>query len=207
MPRLDDPLEADLQDLFLHPVEVPEIDPILRRGRHRLWRRRGALVVAVAGLVVAAVTAGPLNDSAERIQTADKPAHATTPTSTEPALVGPNLEDVTVLVLNASGRSGVAGRLTCELEDLGLQMATAQNSDAGPVDASAVFGLPGFEAAAEDLADRLEVATTAPPPELIAQAEAMRSQVVLIAGADRAGSGSSGASSTSTVPNAEACST
>lgn len=78
----------------------------------------------------------------------DTVAEVTTPT-TEPPLV---TEGATVIVANASGVSGSAGRMTLELETMGFTMGTATNATSAGLAESIVYYDPGV-AAARDVAD------------------------------------------------------
>lgn len=192
MPKLDDELEAELQQLYLDRVQIRDVAPVLRRGRH-YRQRRSALGIAIVTVVVGVGLAAPWDNRPTTIDTSGDGAPAL------PAAPGgvsgePTLDDVTILVLNASGRPGTASRITCELQGLGFDVAEAQNSMTGPVDSTVVFGLPGYEVAAQELADQLDSALTAAPaepddvldPGVVERANA---HVFVIAGSDRAGQG------------------
>lgn len=69
--------------------------------------------------------------------------------TTEPPLV---TEGATVIVANASGIGGSAGRMSDTLELAGFTMGTPTNSTAGQLEASVVYYDPGI-AAAQDVAD------------------------------------------------------
>jgi hypothetical protein len=71
-------------------------------------------------------------------------AETTTPTTTEPPLV---TEGATVVVANASGVPGSAGRMTTELATLGFVMAEATNSTQTGLTASIVHYDPSIAAA------------------------------------------------------------
>ncbi len=81
--------------------------------------------------------------------TSDVPATTQPPATTEPPLV---TEGATVIVANASGIGGSAGRMTDTLELAGFTTGAPTNSTAGQLEASVVYYDPGI-AAAEDVAN------------------------------------------------------
>jgi hypothetical protein len=115
-------------------------------------------------------TGGIPVDSAPTDTTNNSVAENTTTTTTEPPFV---TEGATVVVANASGVSGSAGRMTTELATLGFVMADATNSTQSGLTASIVQYDPTIAAAqavAESVARSMgglavEAVPTPPPVE------------------------------------------
>jgi hypothetical protein len=113
---------------------------------------------------------GVPTDSTPEDTTASSVVADTTTTTTEPPLV---TEGATVVVANASGVPGSAGRMTTELETLGFVMAEAANSTQTGLVASKVQYVPSIAAAqavAESVARSMggltvEAVPTPPPIE------------------------------------------
>lgn len=109
----------------------------------------------------------PPTDSVSDDTTGSSIAENTTTSTTEPQLV---VEGATVVVANASGVGGSAGRMTTELASLGFTMAEATNSTQSGLAASLVYYDPAIAAAqavAESVARSmggLSVAAVPTPP-------------------------------------------
>ena len=84
---------------------------------------------------------------------------ATTTTVAQPRPAG----EVTVLVLNSTGRSGLAARVTAELAALGYQMLEEDNYPTR-LATTAVWYAPGFELEAQVLAENFPDAEVEPFP-------------------------------------------
>lgn len=112
----------------------------------------------------------------------------TTTTTTEPPFV---TEGATVVVANASGVGGSAGRMTTQLEALGFTMATATNSTQSGLAASIVQYDPSIAAAqavAESVARSMGGLTveTVPTPPPVEGGSLDDAGVLLLLGTDEA---------------------
>jgi len=139
-----------------------------------------SIVLAVVAVVVGFLILNNITDDGgsssgtETVTTTTVAALGTvvdaTTTTTEPPLV---TEGATVIVANASGVPGSAGRMTDELTALGFTMGTATNATTGIIEQSIVYYDPGI-AAAQAVADSVarvlggvvvETVPTPPPVE------------------------------------------
>jgi hypothetical protein len=112
-----------------------------------------AVVAVVAGFLILNNITGDESDAdggaTATVPTSTPTAVVTTPTATtEPPLV---FEGATVIVANASGIPGSAGRMTDELTAAGFTMATATNATT-PLEQSVVYADPA-DAAAQAVAE------------------------------------------------------
>ena len=92
---------------------------------------------------------------------------AETTTTTEAVLEPP---EVTVLVLNSTRRSGLAGRLSASIASLGYQMLEADNYPT-LLPTSVLWYASGFAEEAEELARVLPEMIVEPNPEAVAEAD------------------------------------
>ena len=163
---------------------------------------RGALLIGVAVILGAALLAqgfganGSSVSSATNTSTTVKRNGASTTVTTVPQPHDP--ATVKVLVLNGSGKSGIAKAGADQLKAANyttLDPANAANGAVVPT--SVVYFLPGFDADAQQVAAKLGLAPTAaqplptpPPPEV---GDAKDSNVVVLIGADAPVAGGPGA--------------
>lgn len=120
--------------------------------------------------------------------TVDSVVENTTTTTTEPPLV---TEGATVVVANASGVGGSAGRMTTELATAGFTMAEATNSTQSGLAASLVYYDPGIaasQAVAESVARSMGGLTVAavPTPPPIEGGSLNGAGVLVLLGTDQA---------------------
>ncbi|MFQ5966303.1 MAG: LytR C-terminal domain-containing protein [Acidimicrobiia bacterium] len=127
----------------------------------------GAVVIGVVWVFrqVPGLGAGEESDPGEIA--AEVPAPVTTATTSattttsEPVL---DPSEVTVLVLNSTDRSGLAGRVTDTISGLGYETLEAANY-ANPLEDSLLWYAPGHEDEAEELARVLPDMIIGPNPE------------------------------------------
>ena len=179
----------------------------MRRGQHAaddgsFGRSAGGAMARGIALIVAAVLLGVIllraTDSPEpfanidtEVDDGDEGTTVTTdPTvtteSTAPPSTAHNPAEVTVLVANGAGISGLASTIADQLKGANYVLAEPGNTKA-PADESAVFFTPGYEADAAAIA-----ALLSPPPKVAplpdpAPVDDMKSaQVLVVAAADLA---------------------
>ena len=156
---------------------------------------RGVALIALAvilGIILLRATDGPDGlagtpgtGSGGAVTTA--PVTTGVPTSSTPTTLEPiDPSTITVLVANGSGGvAGLAGTLTEQIAAEGYQ--TVAPTDASPIDASVVYYTPGFEGAAENLAEHFDpVPAVAPLPDPSPVDDLEMANVVLVAAADLA---------------------
>ncbi len=135
-----------------------------------------------AGGGITPVDSAPVDSSGTSV------AENTTTTTTEPPLV---TDGATVVVANASGVGGSAGRMTTELAALGFVMATATNSTQTGLEASIVQYDPSIAAAqavAESVARAMGGLTveTLPTPPPVDGGSLEGAGVLVLLGTDEA---------------------
>ncbi|MBV8951171.1 MAG: LytR C-terminal domain-containing protein, partial [Actinobacteria bacterium] len=136
---------------------------------------RGAIVIALAvivGVVLLQVVdkgnTGPVGDQSARAaarstSTTTAPAGgASSTTATTAAAGGRPASQVTVQVLNGSGKSGVAGTLTTQLKGGGYNTLTATDTTHGT--GTVIYFQPGFDREAAALATVVQGSQVAPMP-------------------------------------------
>jgi hypothetical protein len=170
---------------------------------------RGALLIAVAVILGAALLAQSFRDGGSPVSAGANTTSTVkrTETSTTPPSV-PQPHDpatVKVLVLNGSGKSGVAKSGADQLKAANyttLDPANAATST--PVAASIVYFTPGYDADAQQIAAKLGLNPSAaqplpspPPPEV---GDPKDANVVVLIGTDAPVAGGAGAGSTTTAP-------
>jgi len=117
-----------------------------------------SIVLAVVAVVAGFLILRNITDDGDGTSTAEDPTAEVTsttiaagletttevPTTTVPAIV---TEGATVVVANASGVPGSAGRMSTELGGAGFTMAEATNATSGPLEQSVVYYDPAVAAA------------------------------------------------------------
>jgi len=151
-----------------------------------------ALIVAAVRLVVILLRATDspepfsgvdTNSTSVTTVTTDPSAPTTTPTT---ATAPHNPAEVTVLVANGAGISGLASKIGDQLKGANYVVAEPGNTKA-PADESAVFFTPGYEADAAAIAALLTPAPkVAPLPDPAPVDDMKGSQVLVVAAADLA---------------------
>jgi len=115
---------------------------------------------------------------------------ATTTTSTSTTVAASttstsvNLANTQVLVANASGVSGAAGRVTTQLKDKGYTTLPATNAKQTGLATTTVYYQPGYEAQAGQVAQSLGVTTPAAIPSPPPVASLGDADVVVVVGKD-----------------------
>ena len=171
---------------------------------------RGALLIAVAVILGAALLAQGFRDGSSPVATNTNTTSTvkrnetnTTPTSAaqphDPAAVK-------VLVLNGSGKSGIAKAGADQLKAANyttLDPANAATNKA--IATSVVYFTPGYEADAQQIAAKLGLSPSAvqslpspPPPEI---GDPKDANIVVLIGTDAPVAGGAGAGSATTAPN------
>jgi hypothetical protein len=172
---------------------------------------RGALLIAVAVILGAALLAqgfrdgstSPVATNTNTSSTVKRNETSTTPTSVaqphDPAAVK-------VLVLNGSGKSGIAKAGADQLKAANyttLDPANAATSKA--IATSVVYFTPGYDADAQQIAAKLGLSPSAvqplpspPPPEI---GDPRDANIVVLIGTDAPVAGGAGAGSSTTAPN------
>ena len=97
-----------------------------------------------------------------------------------------NLANTQVLVANASGVSGAAGKITTQLKDKGYTTLPATNAKQTGVATTTVYYQPGYEAQAGQVAQSLGVTTTAAMPSPPPVASLGEADVLVVVGKDLA---------------------
>ena len=157
-------------------------------------------MVAVAVVLGALILKNGFDSSAS--VTTEQPATTTTAvattTSLAPTTTAPDKASFTVLIANASGTSGAAGRLTSRMAADGYTMAEATTASTR-ADTTVVYYLSGYEAAAADVAAYLNVGAPQPMPDPKPVADLGQAQVLVLEGRDIASSASTPVQTTTTV--------
>jgi hypothetical protein len=111
-------------------------------------------------------------------------AVSTTVPSTTPVTTALDKTAFKVVVANGSGVAGSAGKWTNGLTALGYQMGKATNAKVSGQATTSVYFLPGFEAAAQDVAATLGVTNVLPWPADPPVADIGDANVVIVLGQD-----------------------
>jgi hypothetical protein len=169
---------------------------------------RGALLIGVAVLLGAVLLAQSFNDGGSPVS-AGSPTQTTvkrTETSTTPTTT-PQPHDpaaVKVLVLNGSGKAGIAKAGADQLKAANYTTLDPGNAASGtPIAASVVYFTAGYEADAQQIAAKMGLAPSAaqplpspPPPEI---GDPKDANVVVLIGTDAPVAGGPGAGATATT--------
>jgi hypothetical protein len=153
---------------------------------------RGAFVIALAvivGVVLLQVVdegnTGPVGDQSARAAATTTTTRASTSTSattaTTAVAAGRQPSEVTVQVLNGSGRSGAAGALTVQLGAKGYRTLTA--TDTTSRTGTVIYYAPGFEREAAALATQIPGSQIAPMPTPRPQNASPDANIVIVIGA------------------------
>jgi hypothetical protein len=173
---------------------------------------RGALLVAAAVLLGAGLLANGFRD--DNVTTGSKSTTQTTRT-TAPGGTGTTVvqahdpAQVKVLILNGSGKSGVAKAAKDQLAAANYTVLEPGNAKGGTITASIVYFVPGYDADAQTIAAKLGLPASAaqplpnPVPDTVADAQG--ANIVVIIGTDAPVAGGAGAGTTaSTAPTTAA---
>jgi len=163
---------------------------------------RGALVVIVAVLLGALILKNGFDSSASVNtgggSTATTTSTAATTTTVAATTTTVNKASFIVLVANASGTSGAAGRLSEKMASDGFTMAEPVTATE-KVDTTKVYYLSGYDAGANAVAAYLNVAPPEPIPEPKPVADLGQAQVLVLEGRDIASSAATPAATTTTA--------
>jgi len=171
---------------------------------------RGALLIAVAIILGAVLLAQSFKDGGTPVSaggttttTVKRSVTSTTPT-TAPQPHDP--ASVKVLVLNGSGKSGIAKAGADQLKAANYTTLDPANAPAGtPIAASVVYFTAGYQADAQQIAMKLGLAPAAvqalpsPPPPAVGDPK--EANVVVLIGTDAPVAGGGAAGSTTTTAN------
>jgi len=171
---------------------------------------RGAVLIGVAVLLGALLLAQSFKDGGSPVSaggTTTSTVKRTETSTTAPAVPQPHdPATVKVLVLNASGKSGVAKAGADQLKAANyttLDPANAATSKA--IATSVVYFTPGYDADAQQIAAKLGLSPSAvqplpspPPPEI---GDPRDANIVVLIGTDAPVAGGAGAGSATTAPN------
>jgi hypothetical protein len=171
---------------------------------------RGALLIGVAVILGAVLLAQSFKDGGSPVAASSNPTStvkrtdASTTTTAVPQPHDP--ATVKVLVLNGSGKSGIAKAGADQLKAANYTTLDPANASTGaPVAASVVYFTPGYDADAQQIAAKLGLNPSAaqplpspPPPEV---GDPRDANIVVLIGTDAPIAGGAGAGSTTTVAN------
>jgi len=168
---------------------------------------RGALLIVAAVLLGAGLLANGFRDDEAASVTGAGPS--TTRSSTVPGATTPTVvqahdpAQVKVLVLNGSGKAGVAKAGKDQLAAANYTVLEPGNATGGTVTSSIVYFVAGYDADAAEIAAKLGLAASAaqplPTPLPPSIADAQGSNVVVIVGTDAPIAGGAGAGTTSST--------
>jgi hypothetical protein len=168
---------------------------------------RGALLIIAAVLLGAGLLANGFRD--DRVASGSGATATTTRGSTAPGATAstvPQPHDpaqVKVLVLNGSGKSGVAKTGKDQLAAANYTVLEPGNAKGATVTASIVYFVPGYDADAQTIAAKLGLPASAvqplPNPLPATIADAQGSNIVVIIGTDAPIAGGAGAGTTSST--------
>ena len=168
---------------------------------------RGALLIAAAVLLGVGLLANGFRD--DHVTTGSHTTAPTTRGSTIPGATGSTVvqahdpAQVKVLLLNGSGKSGVAKTGKDQLAAGNYTVLDPGNAKGATVTASVVYFVPGYDADAGTIAAKLGLAASAaqplpnPLPDTIADAQG--ANIVVIIGTDAPIAGGAGAGTTSST--------
>ncbi|MEY2421169.1 MAG: LytR cell envelope-related transcriptional attenuator [Acidimicrobiaceae bacterium] len=174
---------------------------------------RGALLIIVAVLLGAGLLANGFRD--DHVASGSGTTPTTTKGSTVPGTSVPVVQahdpaQVKVLVLNGSGKSGVAKTAKDQLAAANYTVLEPGNVSGGTITASIVYFVPGYDADAGTVAAKLGLAASAaqplPNPLPASVADAQGANIVVIIGTDApvaggAGAGAGSATTTTVAAN------
>jgi len=170
---------------------------------------RGALLIGAAVLLGALLLANGFGD--DNVSTGSsttpttKPASGASSTTASTVVQAHDPAQVKVLVLNGSGKSGVAGSTSEQLKALNYTLLEAGNAPGGPFPQSVVYFVAGYDADAAAIAGTLGLPASAaqplptPPPASVGDPK--DANVVVIVGTDAPIAGGAGAGTTTTAAN------
>jgi len=173
---------------------------------------RGALLIGVAIALGAVLLAQGFGDNGfigSGSNTSTTVKHSDTSTTTAPAAQAHDPATVRVLVLNGSGKTGIAKATSDQLKAANYTTLDPANAANGAtVDTSIVYFQAGYDADAQAIAAKLGLAPSAaqalpvPPPPTVGDPK--DANVVVLVGADApvaGGPGASGATTTTAAAN------
>jgi hypothetical protein len=167
---------------------------------------RGALLIVAAVLLGAGLQANGFRDANTSAKTGTtpttKPGSATT-TPTSAVVQAHDPAQVKVLVLNASGKQGVAGGASEQLKALNYTLLDAGNAKGPALTTSIVYFVPGYDADAQSIAAKLSLPASAaqplPTPVPEAVGDARDANVVIVIGTDAPIAGGAGTGTATTT--------
>jgi hypothetical protein len=181
---------------------------------------RGALLIAAAVLLGAGLLANGFRDDHSILSNAGSTPttkKSTTTASTTPTAVqAHDPAQVKVLVLNGSGKAGVAKSGADVLKAANYTTLEPSNATGGTIATSVVYFVPGYDADAATVAAKLGLQASAaqplptpPPPEV---ADPKDANIVVVVGSDApiaggAGAGTTSSTSPTTAPTATTATT
>jgi hypothetical protein len=167
---------------------------------------RGALLIIVAVVLGAGLLANGFRDDnvASGSGSSTQTTRTTTPGATStPVVQAHDPAQVKVLVLNGSGKSGVAKAAKDQLAAANYTVLEPGNAGGGTITASIVYFVPGYDADAGTVAAKLGLAASAvqplPNPLPATVADAQGANIVVIIGTDAPVAGGAGAGTTSST--------
>jgi hypothetical protein len=167
---------------------------------------RGALLVIVAVLLGAGLLANGFRDdhAASGSGSAPQTTRTTAPGVTGTTVVQPHDPAlVKVLVLNGSGKGGVAKTAKDQLAAANFTVLEPGNAKGPTLTASIVYFVPGYDVDAQTIAAKQGLAASAaqplpnPPPEAVGDSQG--ANIVVIIGTDAPVAGGAGAGTTTTT--------
>jgi hypothetical protein len=168
---------------------------------------RGALLIAAAVLLGIGLLANGFRN--DKVSTGSRTTPTTTRGSTLPGATGstvPQAHDpaqVKVLILNGSGKTGVAKTAKDQLAAGNYTVLDPGNVKGANVATSIVYFVPGYDADGQTIAAKLSLPANAaqplPNPLPASIADAQGSNVVVIIGTDAPIAGGTGAGSSTTT--------
>ena len=175
---------------------------------------RGALLIAAAVILGAVLLAQGFSDSGKPTTSSGPTTtvrHSSTPPSSTPASItqAHDPAQVKVLVLNGSGKSGVAKTVADTLKAANYTTLDPGNAKGGTVTQSIVYFVPGYDVDAANVATKLGLPPTAvqamPSPVPASVGDPKDANVVVVVGTDAPAAG--GSSPSTTAPPATGPST
>src|SRR4051812_18696930 len=167
---------------------------------------RGALLILVAVLLGAGLLANGFRDDGSSAGSGSTPTTVHGGTSSTTTTTPPQAHDpaqVKVLVLNGSGKQGVAGGASEQLKALNYTLLEAGNVKGEPLTASIVYFVAGDDVDAPTIAAKLGLPASAaqplPTPVPDAVADPKDANVVVLIGTDAPIAGGAGAGTTSST--------
>lgn len=173
---------------------------------------RGALLIIVAVLLGAGLLANGFRDDDTNTSAGSTPTTAHGGTSSTVTTAPPQAHDpaqVRVLVLNGSGKQGVAGGASEQLKALNYTLLDAGNAQGGTLTASIVYFVAGYDVDAQTIAAKLGLQGSAaqplPTPVPDTVGDPKDANIVVLVGTDAPIAGGAGAgTTTSTTPTTTA---